>query len=79
MKNFGHALLDQGGTVVASNRIIYVTDHFPQSVRKAHKSPFEIWYEMSGEPVSFLADLVMDGIYNQNERYQKVEIPTHHP
>ncbi|MBI3544396.1 MAG: hypothetical protein HY075_14080 [Deltaproteobacteria bacterium] len=75
MTELGRSLLTDGGTVIASNRIIYVTDHFPSAVQRNHKSLPEAYFDKAMVPLEAVIRVGLSAFETGNEPYRRVAIP----
>ncbi len=75
MNSLGRSLLNHGGTVIASNHIIYVTDHFPKSAKKYHEPWLETYWDMVLQPLEATIIAAIDALKTSDGSYRKVRIP----
>ncbi len=74
MKGLGDALLNEGGEVMASNHVIYVTDHFPKSARTTERSWGETFSRMAMEPLDLAVTTGMELIKSNDGDYRTIRI-----
>jgi hypothetical protein len=75
MSVFGSTLLNHGGTVIASNHVILVTDHFPKNAQKYHEPWMESYRNMALEPLEAAMLASIEILKTDDGRYRKVRIP----
>jgi len=75
MNGLGTRLLNQGGKVVASNRIVYVTENFTEQDQKTPKGGFERAVEVYAQPLELLMHAGFEAALDLDEPYREVVIP----
>ncbi len=75
MNGLGTRLLNEGGKVVASNRIIYVTGNFSEKDQKTPDTWVERVVDIYSEPFSFLTHAAFEVLLEQQDPYREVAIP----